>query len=68
MLLYLLAKPILREGETLESQVIPDGQNAVFKCKMDSLPFEKSPSVPTWRRNGKEVNHGQCEFIFTFSL
>ncbi|XP_052101640.1 uncharacterized protein LOC127735500 [Mytilus californianus] len=55
------SKPIFQEGETLKSQIIPDGQNAVFKCKMESLPFEKPPSVPIWRRNGKGLYHGQYD-------
>ncbi|XP_052098960.1 uncharacterized protein LOC127733688 [Mytilus californianus] len=62
------AKPIFQEDETLKSQVISDGQNAVFKCKMESLPFENPPSVPIWRRNGKELYHGQCEFSYLFSI
>ncbi|CAG2257759.1 unnamed protein product [Mytilus edulis] len=59
------AKPMFEEGETLKSLVIPDGQNAVFKCKMESLPFEIPPSVPIWRRNGKELFHGQYNSNFS---
>ncbi|VDI20659.1 Hypothetical predicted protein [Mytilus galloprovincialis] len=59
------SKPIFQEGETLKSQVIPDGQNAVFRCKMESLPDENTPSEPIWRINRKELSDEQYDSNFS---
>lgn len=57
---------MFEEGETLKSLVIPDGQNAVFQCKMESLRDEQPPTDPIWKLNGKELFHKQCEFSYLF--
>ncbi|XP_063434962.1 neuroglian-like [Mytilus trossulus] len=59
------SKPIFQEGEALKSQVIPDGQNAVFRCKMESLPAENTPSEPIWRINRKELSDEQYDSNFS---
>lgn len=57
--LNVTSKPRFPEGQIFESQVVPRGDNAVFRCNMESMRNENPPSRPIWRRNGVELNQGQ---------
>ncbi|XP_076082728.1 neuroglian-like [Mytilus galloprovincialis] len=57
--LNVTSKPRFPEGQIFESQVVPRGDNAVFRCNMESMRYEKRPSMPIWRRNGVVLNPSQ---------
>lgn len=57
--LNVTSKPRFPQGQIFESQVIPAGDNAVFRCNMVSMPTEDPPSKPIWRRNGVVLNPSQ---------
>ncbi|XP_063408326.1 neuroglian-like [Mytilus trossulus] len=57
--LNVTSKPRFPEGQIFESQVVPRGDNAVFRCNMESMRYEIHPTRPIWRRNGIELNPRQ---------
>lgn len=48
----------------MQDLVVPEGQEATFRCEAESSPDELPPTRPTWKKNGVDLKiDGGCNFV-----